>query len=353
MRIGFQSLLTLAVVALVASSLPAADIVYRKGSATRVGGVVTSQTKEALVVQTGAGNNKKDETIPANEIDRVEWDGEPATLKSARSAEERGTLQDALAKYTEVASSVDASQANLKVDLEYLVARVTAKMAKADPSKVDEAIQKLEAFNSAHAENFRHYEALLLLGESYLAKGNYAGAEPAFQALGQAPWDDYKMAAKIAQGRLLLRKNDVAGAQSLFQDVAGQPAKSEAEKARQYEARLGSATCLQRQSKYAEAAKELDEIIKQAPAGDTKTMGEAYLRKGDNLLAAGEKRDALLAYLHVDVLFSGEKDLHAEALYHLATLWNEVAQPGRAADARNKLAADYPNSEWTKKLSGG
>ena len=113
------------------------------------------------------------------------------------------------------------------------------------------------------------------------------------------------------------------------------------------------ATCLQRQNKNQEAADELDKIIKEAPATDTKTMGEAYLRKGDNLLAAGQKKDALLAYLHVDILFSAEKDLHAEALYHLSTLWSEVNQPSRAGEARTKLGTDYPNSEWNKRLIGG
>jgi tetratricopeptide (TPR) repeat protein len=310
-----------------------ADIVFRKGTTTRIGGEFKSQTKEELVLMSGPGN-KKEEKIPANEILRVEWDGEPASMKLARSAEERGNLQDALVKYQEVAAEVQAAQANLKTDLEFLVARVTAKLAKGDPAKVDEAIQKLDAYRTAHANSFRHYDVLLLLGETYLAKGDYASAEPAFKELEMSPWDDYKMASRIAQGRLLLRKNDVAGAQSLFK-----------EKARQYEARLGVATCHQRQNQFQEAAKELDLIIKEAPATDSKTMGEAYLRKGDNLLAAGQKKDALLAYLHVDVLFSGEKDLHAEALYHLSTLWNEVAQPGRAADARAKLSADYPNSE--------
>lgn len=347
-----KSVLTLVAVLFPLSFAWSADIVFRKGTTTRIGGEFKSQTKEELVLMSGPGN-KKEEKIPANEVLRVEWDGEPASMKLARSAEERGNLQDALVKYQEVASEVQAAQANLKTDLEFLLARVTAKLAKGDPSKVDEAIQKLDAYRTAHANSFRHYDVLLLLGETYLAKADYANAEPAFKELEQAPWDDYKMASRIAQGRLLLRKDDVASAQSLFKSVADQPAKTDAEKARQYEARLGVATCLQRQSQFQEAARELDEIIKLAPATDSKTMGEAYLRKGDNLLAAGQKKDALLAYLHVDVLFSGEKDLHAEALYHLSTLWNEVAQPGRAADARAKLSADYPNSEWTKKLSGG
>jgi tetratricopeptide (TPR) repeat protein len=331
------------------SSAWSADIVFRKGSTVRVGGEMKSQTKEELVILSGPGN-KKEERIPANEIERVEWDGEPATMKLARSAEERGNLLDALAKYEEVRGQVQGNQTNLKTDLEFLIARVTAKLAKADPSKVDPAAQKLDAYRNANANSFRYYDTLLLLGEMYLAKKDYANAEPIFEQLGnEAPWDDYKMAAKIAKGRLLLRKDDVAGAQTHFEAVANQPAKTDAEKARQYEARLGLATCLQRQNKFEEAAAELDQIIKQAPAGDTKTMGEAYLRKGDNLLAAGQKKDALLAYLHVDVLFSGEKDLHAESLYHLSNLWNEVAQPGRAAEARAKLSADYPNSEWSKR----
>jgi tetratricopeptide (TPR) repeat protein len=347
-----KSVLTLVAVLFPLSFAWSADIVFRKGTTTRIGGEFKSQTKEELVLMSGPGN-KKEEKIPANEVLRVEWDGEPASMKLARSAEERGNLQDALTKYQEVASEVQAAQANLKTDLEFLLARVTAKMAKGDPAKVDEAVQKLDAYRTAHANSFRHYDVLLLLGETYLAKGDYANAEPAFKELEQAPWDDYKMASRIAQGRLALRKNDVAAAESLFKTVADQPAKTDAEKARQYEARLGVATCLQRQSKFQEAARELDEIIKLAPATDIKTMGEAYLRKGDNLLAAGEKKAALLAYLHVDVLFSAEKDLHAEALYHLSTLWNEANQPGRAADARVKLSADYPNSEWTKRLSGG
>jgi tetratricopeptide (TPR) repeat protein len=345
-------LLTLVIAVEFCSSAMAADIVFRKGTTARTGGEVKSQTKEELVLMAGPGN-KKEEKIPANEIDRVEWDGEPATMKIARSAEERGNLQDALKKYEEVAAETTAQQANLKTDLEFLIARVTAKLAKADPAKADDAIQKLEAYRTAHANSFRYYDVMLLLGEAYLASGDYLKAEPPFNELEQSPWDDYKMASRIAQGRLKLRKDDVASAQKLFEGVAGQPAKTDAEKARQYEARLGVATCLQRQNQFEKAAAELDRIIKEAPASDTKTMGEAYLRKGDNLLYAGQKKDALLAYLHVDVLFSGEKDLHAEALYHLLTLWNEVGQPGRAADARAKLNSDYPNSEWTKKLAGG
>lgn len=351
MKKPVRFLLTLAVAGLSCAPVWSADIVYRKGSSSREGGDITSQTKEKLVLKPSVG--KQNTEIPANEVSRVEWDGEPAGMKLARSAEERGNLEDALKRYTEIAGEVEAGQKELKTDLEFLIARTTAKLGKADPVKLDEAVQQLESYKTAHPNTFRYYDTLMLLGDAYLDKNNYASAGPIFDQLEQAPWDDYKMAGQVAKGRLLLRKNDIPGAQALFQSVAAKPAQTTAEKARQFDARLGMATCLQRQNQFEKAAAELDQIIKQAPATATKTMGEAYLRKGDNLLAADKKKDALLAYLHVDVLFSSEKDLHAEALYHLATLWNEVAQPGRAATARAKLSQDYPNSEWAKKLVGG
>ena len=347
MRNLARLLLTLGVALMPLAQAPAADIVFRKSSSARVGNQLKSQSNTELVM---AGLGGKEEKVPANDVLRVEWDEEPALLKPARSAEANGQLQKALADYQKALAEVDSSQTNLKTDLEFLIARVTAKMAKADPAKMDEAIGKLEAYNKAHANTFRYYDAVMLLGETYMAKGDFVNAEPAFKMLEQAPWEDYKMAGKIAEGRLLLKKDNFAQAQGLFQTVAGQPAKTDAEKSRQYEARLGIATCFQRQNQFEKAAAQLDQVIKEAPATDAKTMAEAFLRKGDNLLAAGKKKDSLLAYLYVDVLFSSEKDLHAEALYHLASLWNEVGQPNRAADARVKLTTDYPNSEWAKKL---
>ncbi len=349
MRNFARLFLTLAVALIPLTSAWSADIVFRKSSSARVGNRLESQSKTEIVMA-GLGNKK--ENVPANDVLRVEWDGEPAILKPARSAEAGGQLQKALADYQKALAEVDSGQTNLKTDLEFLIARVTAKLAKADPAKIDEAIEKLEAYTKVHSNTFRYYDAVMLLGETYMAKGDFVNADPAFKQLEQAPWEDYKMAAKIAEGRLLLKKDNFAQAQSLFQTVASQPAKTDAEKSRQYEARLGIATCFQRQNQFDKAAAQLDQVIKEAPPTDAKTMAEAYLRKGDNLLAAGQKKDALLAYLHVDVLFSGEKDLHAEALYHLASLWNEDAHPERAADARVKLTTDYPNSEWAKKLGG-
>ena len=39
-----------------------------------------------------------------------------------------------------------------------------------------------------------------------------------------------------------------------------------------------------------------------------------------------------------------------EALFQLASLWNTVGKPDRAADARDRLRESYPESSWTKQL---
>ena len=78
----------------------------------------------------------------------------------------------------------------------------------------------------------------------------------------------------------------------------------------------------------------------------------AYVRQGDCLQAQNKTKEAILAYLHVPVLFSKEKALHAESLFRLSQLWGSVQKPERAADARAELERLYPDSEWAKKLAG-
>jgi len=169
----------------------------------------------------------------------------------------------------------------------------------------------------------------------------------------KAPWHDYQMAARIGKARLLLLQNKLSDAQAAFQVVIGEPAKNSSELARRYEAQIGKATCLQLQKQYAEAVKELNDVIQHAPAEASALQAEAYLRQGDNLEAEGKTKEAVLAYLHVDLLFSREKPLHAEALFHLVRLWTAVGKPSRAADARARLTGTYPNSPWSKKLQSG
>lgn len=77
-------------------------------------------------------------------------------------------------------------------------------------------------------------------------------------------------------------------------------------------------------------------------------QARAYNNLGNSYEQAGRTKDALLAYLHVDVLYSTVPDAHAEALSHLATLWDSVGQSNRAREAKQMLTDKYGGSRWAK-----
>lgn len=342
----------LALASLAAGSISANDVVYRRGQENPAQGEITEITKTDITLKP-AGTGREPIKIPANEITRVRWDKEPATLNLARNTEEAGRPGEALKGYEKALDDADASADNLRTDLAFLIARAQARQALADAGKLDEAVKQLEAFRTKNANHFRYFETLTWLGRLHVAKKEYDRAKTVFTEMGQAPWPDYRMAARIAEGRVLLSEGETAKALAAFDDVLSQQGDDPAVALQRADATLGKALCLQRDAKHDEAIRILDELVYGTAVDDRRLRGEAYLRRGDSLQALGRSKDALMAYLHVDLLFAQEPALHAEALFHLSRLWSEAGKPERAGDARTRLVNDYRNSEWAKKLGAG
>lgn len=330
------------------------DSVVRRGAERPVGGEIKTITRTEVVVFQKVGN--KEETIPANEILSIDWDAEPAEFGTARGHEVAGNYALAMEQLTAAADAAKGADAKVRADIEFFIARTAAKIAIADPAQAPVAVEKLKAFVAGQRDNFRFFEAQSLLAEVALRTNDVPAADSAFNSLTQAPWSDTQMAGKIGLSRVLLAQNNVAGAKTAFDEVVALDAKTPAELARRLQAMLGQARCMQLQTQHAEAIQILEQVIEQADSEETRTLAEAYLRQGDSLAALGQNpKDAVLAYLHVDVIpaLAEEGDLHAEALYQLSKLWGTVGQAARGAEASAKLEQLYPKSEWTKKLSGG
>ena len=288
--------------------------------------------------------------VPVTDIAAVRWDGEPPQLNITRTRESNGDLEFALQSYREIMGQADASQNNLKTDLEFLIARTLARQAIADPSKKDPAIKALNEFVSSHSDFFRYYDALQWLGRVEAATGNFEAAKTAYGRVATAPLPALKMAAQNSLARVKLKQDDLAGALADFDAVLAQQGNDAATSRQHFSAKLGRAIVLQRQGKQEDALKSLDEVIQQASPDDTAVQAEAFARRGESLEASGKEKDALLSYLHVDILVPGEPEPHAEALYHLTQLWAAAGQAERSADARRRLTEEYPESEWAKKL---
>ncbi len=327
------------------SHLEAADTIYQYNSSSPQLGDVSGYTKTELTFKRGTTEVK----IPANEIERVRWEGEPPQLNIARNQEANGSYAEALEEYKKAQAGASAS---LKKDLQFMIARATVKSAQSNAAALDNGIKLLDEFIKANGDHYQYYPALKLLGEANLAKKDFPAANTAFGTVERAPWKDYQMDAKNLKARVLLAQGDVKGALTAFTAVTKMDAKTEPEQASKRAALLGSALCLEKEGKQKEAIAILNDVIKTTSSQQSPLLAEAYLRMGDCYRELGESKEALIAYLHIDVLFPTEPALHAEALYHLSTLWGKVQKPERGVEARAILQQQYPDSEWTQKATG-
>ncbi len=340
--------LVAAVAAIQASPLLAVDTVTRKSDGKKFGGTIAEMSKNEFKVKRTVG---EPEVIQANDITDVVWEGATPDLRLGASDEHGGKLDLAIQKYTKSKADTKSPSEALKAEFDYVIARVTARLALTDPTKQDEAIQRLQAAQKSSPDHFRYYESVGLLGQVQLAKGDYAAARTTFALLAKAPWSDFKLAARIASGRILTAENKLDEAVKEFEAAAAGASDSAADQARKYEAMLGQARALVMQSKHEDALKLLDVVTDKGPAEESALQAEAYVLQGDSLQALGRAKEAALAYLHVDILFSRESAFHAAALFNLIKVWKLVNLPDRSAEAEAKLVQNYPNSSWRKKLA--
>jgi len=323
----------------------ALDEVIRQSDKSLVRGTLKSSKTEVTVEAAGRST-----AVPVTDIAAVRWDGEPPQLNLTRSRETNGDLEFALKSYRELLGQVAAEKKDLKTDLEFLIARTQARQAVADPANKDAAVKALDAFLAAHADSFRYYEGLQWLGRVQAAAGDADAAKAAYARLSEAPLPELKMAAQNAVARIKLDGSDLPGALADFDAVLAQPGDGAAAKSQRFSAQLGKAVVLQKQGNHDEALKSLDAVLDQVSADDTAVQAEAFLRKGNSLEAQGKEKDAVIAYLQVDLLSPGESRPRAEALFHLARLWASVGKAERSAEARRMLTEQYPASEWAKQL---
>lgn len=343
--------LPLLCIVILSTSTYALDTVTRRSSDRRAAGEITEVSRTEVVVKPRVGSPQ---TVPANDIDRIEWDGEPAALKLARSKSGSGQYESAIEDFNALQAEIPSSKDRIRADIEYGIAYATGKLALADPEQQADAVELLTSFVDKHADHYRFFDALLILGDVHLAQDDVTSAEAVFNRVATAPWPDYQMAANVAIGRAALARGDAAGARAAFESVSTMTVTEPAEQSRQFEAMLGLATVLKQEQQFDKAAETLGEIIMKSAADDTRLQAEAYVRQGDCYAAMeGRVKDAVMAYLHLDVIpsLSVEKDLHAEALFQLAQLWPQLGQPARADLAVGKLQSLYPNSPWTKKAA--
>ncbi len=126
-------------------------------------------------------------------------------------------------------------------------------------------------------------------------------------------------------------------------------AEGNAAAAQRMAASLGKAAALIAAKRCNEAIKAAEEVLEKADPEDAPLMADAYNTLGNAQRQAGHTKEALLAFLHVDLLYAAVPEAHAEALFNLIDLWQQVHKTDRANRAEKTLMERYPESPWAKK----
>lgn len=324
--------LVFGITAALAASCGAADSV-KTAKMTYIGTIKGTSPTEVQFERNGAIT-----PIPVNEIINIRLDGEPSELNAARAHAAAGRYADARESLGKVKPE-ELTRDVTKAEFAFLNAFVETKTALGGSGDVAKAGSAMVDFVRNHPESLHVLEANELIGDLLVAGGKYDAAQTYYQKLTEAPWPAYQVRAQVLLGKAQLAEGKTAEAAATFQAALAADVKDAG--AVKVAAELGLARCLAVEQKYDEAVETARRVIAAVDPEDASLSAQAYNTLGSALNAAGKKREALMAFLHVDVLYFNAPNEHAEALVNLAQLWTDLNRPERAAQTQQILKQRY------------
>jgi tetratricopeptide (TPR) repeat protein len=337
-----RRLLSILVLYLTAYPLRADEINLVAGSKVkqaiggRVRGQIQKESPSEVVVMVGVNES----AVPTDQIVSVRYDGQPATLQLAETREAAGQLAEAADLYKKAAGEAAEKPFVLQAAL-YHEAAALCDLALMEPDRAKEAKDRLLRFVQAYPNGRHIVAAREHLAQLQLHIGEYPQAEATIAELAKLP----KAAelASVLRTRVLAKQGKHAEAISeLDRLISSFPDRS----VQQREARLAKAESLVALKNFKDAERLVRQVIQEAPPEDVPSQAAAYNTLGDCLREANHPKDALLAYLHTDLLYAKDKEEHPRALYQIEKLFRRLKQDVRADEYAQRLRQEYPRSTW-------
>ena len=253
--------------------------------------------------------------IPVNEIKRVTFTDDPKELSSGRDSVLTGQLEagyDTLRKVDAAAIKREI----VKADLQFYLAYCQGKLALTGGGDKAAAATAMLNFVKTYPNSFHFFEAAEVLGDLASSLQSYDSAVKYYGAIAtQAPWPDYKLRGAVLEARAYLQQENYAEAKSRFDQVVASTVDTPEATQQKLMAQAGQAVCAAGLGNADEAIKLAEDIIsKHSPEDNNELFGRAYNAQGTAYLKAGKQKEALIAFLHTDVLFYSHPEVHAEAL---------------------------------------
>jgi tetratricopeptide (TPR) repeat protein len=329
--------------AVLSSSAPAATDRVRLAQGNE-SGEVTEMTSQEVTLNKGQTGNR---ALAVNQVKSIVFEGEPSELTQARVNAANGNFD----KARDLLAKIDLGSVRrdfIQQDVDFYKAYCAAQLALGGNGEIGDAGRQLITFVRVYPKNYHYYEAVEAMGDLLMASGKYENARKQYADVGAAPWPDYKMRSAISVGRSWQAQKNHAEAIKQFDAALAMADASPDAQAQKLAATLEKAVSLAETGKADEAVGTIEKIIQDADPSDKQLQARAHLALGSCYEKAGRSKDALYAYLYIDVIYNTLPEAHAEALAHLVPLWQAVGQEERSREAKKLLQERYAGSRWAK-----
>jgi TolA-binding protein len=304
----------------------------------RVRGQVQSESPGEVVVALGANTT----SVPTDQIASIRYDGQTATFQLAEARASSGLLPEAAELFKKAASETAGRPFPQQTAL-FREAEVLCELALVEPLRMKEAKDKITLFLRTYPTSRHVAAARESLARLQLHTDDFAGASSTLAELAKTPRAGER--AAVIRTKVLARQGKHADAVAeLDRLIASYPKGSD----RQRAAMLAKAESLAGLKQFKDAESLVRQVIAGSAPEDAAAQAPAYNTLGDCLREANRPKEALIAYLHTDLLYSKDKEEHPRALYEIVLLFRKLKQDARADEYAQRLKQEYPRSAWNR-----
>ncbi len=320
------------------------NIFQINGSPAR--GTFQSSTPKSLTVTSSDGPI----TVEVSDIRNVSIEDEPAEFGRARRNFDNERFDDGVAELAKI-EKTPTDRFTLE-ELAFLKAYGSAMSAKRGGTiSAKDAGSIAFEFTTTYPNSYHYYTIVELLGGLFVDVGRDDLAKIEFGKLVASDLGDLSFKGSFLLGQTHLRLGETAEAEGIFQRILASSDESPEALRLKVLATPMYAKSLALSNKIQPARELVEKVIQTENPENTELFAACYNVLGMCHLAEGDLKSAALDFLHTDLMFNSAADAHAEALYHLATIWPKLQKNEMAYEARENLNRLYRNSSWAKKLN--
>jgi hypothetical protein len=265
------------------------------------------------------------------------------------TTDRKKALSEALGAYRLLASKAPDSHAKLKRHAQWKVASLTAQQALEEGLSLDQSIKLLQKFKDKNAGGWQIVRCLKLLGQLLVEADRFDDAQAVYTDLPPKLPKSAREQCQLLAARVSMRPGKYARAQATLQAMIDKLPDASPQKLK---AQIYQAECLAGEKKSAEARQQLNKILDEAK-GDKALRALAYNTLGycHYLEGPAQYKDALWAFLRVDVVYYQDREEHARALYYLADLFAKLKEGDQAKNSQEKLKSkNFAGTEYQRRL---